>query len=362
MTGPLRDALGDRGARFDPDLDLVLDFGDPASELDALHDASAWTPEPVSAILATGPDLPDLLNRLSTRQVHDLAPGDGRATVVTSPKGRIVRRLWCHHLDREGVLLLDGLADGAGVVAHLGRYTFAERTGLQDAGDTWRAIAVRGPRAADALRSCGLPTPESSRTAGGAVAGAAVRVLGHDLLSPGSGWTVLFDDGDAAAVVAGIDDAIRGTGGRACGRDARETWRISRGLAADGLELTEDHNPLEAGLRFAVDFDKGCYVGQEVVARLETYDKVSRRLAVVAPGDDPGAIPERGAAIASDGRTIGALTSVAGVPGGSGWIALGYVKRSRFAAGAEVTLGESGTPARLHDPPVDVRDLAPGNV
>ena len=75
----------------------------------------------------------------------------------------------------------------------------------------------------------------------------------------------------------------------------------------------------------------------------------------------PGATPERGASIASDGRTIGGLTSVAIVPGRSRWLALGYVKRSRFAALAEVTLGESGTPARLHDPPVDVRDLAPTN-
>ena len=65
-----------------------------------------------------------------------------------------------------------------------------------------------------------------------------------------------------------------------------ERWRIAAGLPAAGHELTEDWNPLEAGLWDHVSFTKGCYVGQEVVARLRTYDKVSREIVRLRAGLD----------------------------------------------------------------------------
>jgi folate-binding protein YgfZ len=127
-------------------------------------------------------------------------------------------------------------------------------------------------------------------------------------------------------------------------------------LPRAGTELDEEHNPLEAGLRDAVNFSKGCYVGQEVVARLETYDKVSRRLMVVRPSDSATRAPVSGDTLTREGRAIGSITSAAVVPGGTAWIALAYVKRSRGEHGSAVGIGgdeRDGGRGVVLNPPVD---------
>jgi folate-binding protein YgfZ len=107
--------------------------------------------------------------------------------------------------------------------------------------------------------------------------------------------------------------------------EALEAWRILRGLPSPGHELTGDHNPLEAGLRDAVSFTKGCYVGQEVVARLNTYGKVAR--AIIRLELESGApVPVQGAAIVHRGSTIGAVTSATLPPGRKAPVAIAYVK------------------------------------
>ena len=88
-------------------------------------------------ILATGPDLLDLLHRLSTNAVKDLEPGEGRATVLTTPKGRIAHRLAVHRLPDAGVLLVGGTGGAGAVLEHFRRFTFAEQLGLSDVTDSW---------------------------------------------------------------------------------------------------------------------------------------------------------------------------------------------------------------------------------
>ncbi|HKQ62979.1 MAG TPA: glycine cleavage T C-terminal barrel domain-containing protein, partial [Candidatus Polarisedimenticolaceae bacterium] len=126
-----------------------------------------------------------------------------------------------------------------------------------------------------------------------------------------------------------------------------ECWRVLRGVPAAGAELNEEHNPLEAGLWDAVSFDKGCYVGQEVVARLRTYDKVARRLVGLefAAGTLP---PERGTPLFDAGREVGSVTSALRLPGGR-TIALGYVKPRQVELEQEVRAAdaEGGPIARL---------------
>jgi len=358
VTDALRRALGDRGAVYDPpSTDSPATFGDPGAEFDALWDTVAWSAQPVSAVIGVGADLADLLHRLSTQDLAALAPGDGRETVLTSPKGRIVHRLWCHHLGGDGILLLGAPGQAAAVIAHLDRYTFAERTGLRDASSDLQAFPVRGPRAARALEAAGLAVPERRGTATADVDGVAVRILGHDLLS-GDGFTVLVPSAAGPAWAERLDRAVRDDAGRAAGRAAVEAWRICRAVPGDGSELNADRNPLEAGLWDAVSFSKGCYVGQEVVARLRTYDKVSRSLCVVASTAGPSEpFPAPGAELFRDGRGIGELRSRTAVPGRPGWVGLAYVKRGRADDGDVVRVGtvEGGVEAVVRDPPLDPR-------
>lgn len=271
-------------------------------------------------LLGTGPDLLDLLNRLSTKAVTRVEAGAGCATVLTTPKGRIVERLFVHHLGDDGVLLVAGPGGGKRTLDHLARYTFAENTGLSDVGDAWSHLSLIGPGAGRTLEDAGLPRPGPLRAA----ATEGVWVLGEDGLSV-EGFSIAGPREREEAIrrrlrVPEVDDRVA------------EAWRILRGLPVAGHELTEDHNPLEAGLWDAVDFDKGCYVGQEVVARLNTYDKVSR----VLVGFRCPVLPQRGAAMLDGDRRVGVVTSALVPPGHRDTVGLAYVKKEHAASGSRL--------------------------
>jgi folate-binding protein YgfZ len=278
----------------------------------------------LARLIGTGPDLLGLLHRLSTGDVKDLRPGEGRETVVTNAKGRIVERLFVHHLGDDGVLLVGGPGGATRILDHLKRFTFAERTGLSDVTASTFALALVGPRWSETARAAGLPDLPPFGCAPSSIGGArihAARTNGFDA----EGALVVGRRDDAPAVLAVLLARATASGGGAINDDAFEAWRILQGLPASGHELTEEHNPLEAGLRSAVSFTKGCYVGQEVVARLNTYGKVAR--ALVRLELDPGSpVPAVGDAIVGEGGVVGAVTSAALPPGGGHPVALGYVK------------------------------------
>ncbi|MFQ5873180.1 MAG: YgfZ/GcvT domain-containing protein, partial [Dehalococcoidia bacterium] len=118
------------------------------------------------------------------------------------------------------------------------------------------------------------------------------------------------------------------------GTDAYDVLRIEAGVPIYGAELSEDVNPLEAGLRSSISFTKGCYVGQEVVARLNTYQKVKRHLVKLRFYD--GTAPHPGTPLELDGKEVGTLTSVAVLPGDVRAFALGYVRKAHAQPGVKL--------------------------
>lgn len=285
----------------------------------ALYDAGAQ-----ARLAGDGPDLLPLLNRLSTGEVAGLQPGASAQTVVTTAKGRIVARLFVHRLD-DGVRLIGGVDQGETILAHLARYTFAEKTGLEDRSARSFQWGLWG----DGIEAMGLPE---------VAPGAAV--------SCGDGVWLLGHDGESTAARSIVGPIAERESWRekliaagACPTGAEEIARrrILAGIPVSGHELTEEFNPLEAGLREAVSFTKGCYVGQEVVARLENYDKVSRRLLGLSTDSDLPA----GGELFVDGRKVGIVTSAAGS------VALCFVKIRAAGPGDDVTIGASGPTATL---------------
>jgi folate-binding protein YgfZ len=317
-----------------------------ALESCAVADRSA-----LGRLIGTGPDLLDLLHRLSTADLKALSAGEGRPTVLTTPKGRIVERLLVSHLGDAGVLLVAGSGSARRVQDHLARYTFAEKTGLADATAGTFQLALLGPGAGTALEAAGLPRPGAWAPLAVEVGGVGAHLLGHDGLS-GQGYSLVgpLDGRDAAH--AALVSGARAVGGVAVDRNVDEAHRILRGDAAGGHELTEEHNPLEAGLLDAVSFDKGCYVGQEVVARLNTYDKVSRVLVglELPAGAEP---PRPGAALFIEGKSVGTVTSAVTPPGWNHPVALAYVKRKALTGGDDLRIDteDAETTARVVDLP-----------
>jgi glycine cleavage system aminomethyltransferase T len=152
--------------------------------LDAAEGACALADRSdLGRLLGTGPDLLALLHRLSTGDVRDLRPGEGRPTVLTSAKGRIVERLSVHHLGEAGVLLVAGPQAAPRVAAHLRKFTFAEKTGLTDETAATFALALLGPRWVAAAEAAGIPPLSPYGVASCEVAGVrvhAARANGFD--------------------------------------------------------------------------------------------------------------------------------------------------------------------------------------
>jgi len=261
--------------------------------------------------------------------------------VLTSAKGRIVERLSVHHLGDDGVLLIGGPGSAPRVLAHLQKFTFAEQTGLSDWTLATFAFAVLGPRWADAVEKARMPALPPFGAAACDVAGVRVRVARTNGFNS-EGVLVIGDRASAGPVGAALNAAAEGLGGGSIDAHALEAWRILNGFPAAGHELTEEHNPLEAGLRDAVSFTKGCYVGQEVVARLNTYAKVAR--GIVRLELPPGApVPKEGAAVLHDGKVVGHVTSAILPPGRLAAVALAYVKSRELPAAIDaVTIEDAG--------------------
>ena len=147
----------------------------------------------------------------------------------------------------------------------------------------------------------------------------------------------------------GIAAGLTSEGATAANAGEWETLRVRSGAPAFGAEMGEPYNPLEAGLIGAIDFTKGCYIGQEVIARLDSYERVQKYLAVLrfSQGSDVTV----GASLAHDGRTSGEVTSLYTTPGGE-IRGLGYVRTAAAEPGntLELQAPASGT-ATVEDTP-----------
>jgi len=351
MADTLRDALLKSGAVIDGASALPLHFGAPKAELHAaLNVCTVADRSTLARLIGDWPDLLDLIHRLSTNAVTELKPGAGAETVLTTAQGRIVERLYLAHLGDAGVLLLGGAGRAGPVLEHLKKYTFAEQTGLADRGGDQCLLALGGPLAAETLATAGFAAPPPLGVADGMHDGLPVHILGHDGYSA-DGFSVLVSHERAGSLWRALVLAVSKTDGRAAGEQALQAARIRRGIPLAGAELTEEHNPLEAGLRDAVAFDKGCYVGQEVVARLDTYDKVSRCIVGLTLPENLLVVPGE-SKLFRDGTAAGIVTSVAAIDGME-TVALAYVKKRVAAFGDHVQVGaDDGPTATLQDFPM----------
>jgi tRNA-modifying protein YgfZ len=283
----------------------------------------------VEPLLVRGKDGLDLLHRLSTNALKQLQPGSGAATVFTTNKGRILDLVSVHRV-ADGLLLLCGASRARTVREWIERYTFREEVTVEDLPAGFRTLGLHGVRAVElATQLLGAEAAGRELHAVMPVTGAGFVVRSFPL---GGGSFLIVAPGELidrlrieALAASGIEVA-------AAGRECLELLRIEAGLPAAGHELGEEYNPWEARLQDAIALDKGCYVGQEVIARLEgrggNVNKALRGLRLSAPA-------AAGTALTAEGKDVGWLTTAAVSPR-LGPIALGYVHRTHFAPGSAV--------------------------
>ncbi|MBM3940715.1 MAG: hypothetical protein FJ318_07495 [SAR202 cluster bacterium] len=284
-----------------------------------------------------GKDALDLLNRLSTNKLEALPPGHARLTVLASPNARPIDLLALGAVDG-GMLCLTSVGRQQAAIDWLDTFTFGEEIVVEDVTAPTAQFALAGPRVPAALADIGLPALERDRLAPVTIADCPAT-LWRD--ASGLLWHVIAGAPQADAVW----DALVAAGVTPAPPEAWEAFRVAIGLPMYGREFGDDTNPLESRLMGAISEDKGCYTGQEVIARLITYKKVQRRLMAATLSGQ--AAP--GAALVADGQPAGVVTSVAPRPDGT-MAALALVRVAKARPGHMLAVEGSSVIATLAEP------------
>lgn len=255
----------------------------------------------------TGPDRVRYLNGQISNDVRGLPAGEARRACIMTAKGRLCAHIW--YSATPDFLRVD--AAGAlrePLAARLERYIVADDVELVDAGESERLFHVLGPAAESVAGNTGATAARADR----------LGIPGWDIHVFAGEAEPLWQQLEATLPV--VDDALQ------------KTLRIEAGIPAWGAELSEETLPPEAGLDItAIDYHKGCYIGQEVISRLKSIGHVNRQLrGLLAPADDAG-LDLQGAILHDPGdpeKEAGRITSAAYSFALARPAALGYVKRA----------------------------------
>lgn len=279
----------------------------------------------------TGRDRLDLLHRLSTNDLRKLGSGQGAPTVLTSPTGRVMALLMVYAGERE-VYLRAQPGQSAGVARYLNSMIFwQDEVAVADLSAETAQFGVYGPQATERLAGLASAVPDVPAYGWGraTLAGTEVSLHRGGPLEA-QDWTVVAPRSSADAIratLAGVMDELDAA--------TADVLRVEAGLPAWGHELSDQVTPLETGLLSAISFNKGCYTGQEVIARQVNYDKITRNLVGLLLGEDAAGRVRSGASVAGPGRG-GFVGSVVMSPGLGRPIALAVVPRELAQPGTQV--------------------------
>ena len=323
---------------------VASSFGDSDNEHKLAQEAVCIADRShLGRILAHGSDTLDLMNRLSTNLVDPLPVGKGETTVITTGKGRILDWItMLHHND--DVLIITSPERREAVAEWIDMYTFDENTTLEDVTQSTAMLSLLGPSAESVLGTLlGTSVAQLSR-----LDCMLVQWHGHEVIvartNPAGqrGFDLVFPSEAADDLWA---EALE-LGASPIGQEALEALRIEARLPKWGNELTEEHNPLEAGLEGEVSWTKGCYTGQEVVARLFNYQRVQRHM--VALELPEANAPQLGTHLLVDGETAGYITSVSTMPSNGTVMGLASLRTAYVELDRVLTIGDAdGVNARV---------------
>jgi folate-binding protein YgfZ len=350
---PLLEHLNATGARrFDyQGAPAVRDFGDTPTEYRAARETAALFPLTWrGALRFVGPDRRSWLHGQVTNEVNGLADGAWNEATIINIQGRMVADLRVFALP--DALLADLPAAVAATTAeHLDRYLIMERVEIENAGADLRLLSVQGPRAAEAVRAAtGVAAAEiapytfvSQEGPGG-----APLIVARASPAGGSGFD-LFAAAEAAPLIWDqLSAAVRAVGGRPAGWEALNTLRVEAGIPWWGHELDPSIVPLEARLERAISLTKGCYVGQEIIARIDARGHVNNLLGGLRLPGDP--LPEPGSAVWTEEKRIGRVTTAVHSPALGASVALAFLRREWTEPGRTVWVETDGErqPATTH--------------
>lgn len=344
---PLRAALAAAGATFGNarGTEVALEFGDAAGEYHTAREHAAVIDRSASGkIEVSGPDAASFLHNLCTNDVKGLMPGSGCEAFLTSAQAKVlghalIFRVACER-GTEGAFWLD-LAPGQAdkVLRHLDRHLISEQATLSDRSSDLVQLHVCGPDASRRIDHVFYVQPALSPAPNVTlfeIEGAGVQVRRTDSFGL-PGFDLLAD----LATGVRLWQRLVAAGVRPAGARPAEILRVEAGRPLYGIDIDDTNLPQEAGrTEQAISFTKGCYIGQETVARIRTYGHVNRSLVGVRLSGPSAAEP--GSHVLREGAEVGLVTSSVLSPKVGCPVALAYVKRGCERPGTRLQVQASG--------------------
>ncbi len=334
----LQEKLASAGARLESyrGAETAASFGDTATEFRALMEGCglfdmSWQ----AKLVLTGEDRIRWLNGMVTNNVRDLAVGHGVYNFVLTPQGRIVGDLVAYNRG-DLVLVTTDRAQLAAIAEIFDRYIIMDDVEVADVSDKLSAVGMAGPHAARILRSAGIDVAQLD-------SGQVIDLVWHDIgISVTRGTHPNMDAYEiwfAAEQADRVWDRLLAVGAMPVGSEALELCRIARGVPLFGRDFGQRDLPQETEQKHALNFTKGCYIGQEIVERIRARAILHRTFTGFRVEGEP---PQAGTKVQSEGKNIGEITSAARIPfpNGERTVALGYLRREFEAPGTPVQIGE----------------------
>jgi len=291
-----------------------------------------------SKLSLSGKDRVRWLNGMITNKVRDLAPGQGIYAFVLNAQGHILGDLYAYNRG-ESLLLDTDQSQSEKLLEIFRRYIIMDAVTLANLSDQCASIGIAGPKVGEVLRAAGITFEKlgSLQSVDLAWQGLPLSVVrsDHPVLESYEIWST-------PEHLSVLSEALAKSGATAVGPAAIELLRIACGIPRYGQDIRERDLPQETEQLRALNFEKGCYIGQEIVERIRSRGKVHRKFTGF---EVMGPAPLCGEKIQSQGKEVGEVTSTACLPfpSKSQPVALGYIRREAVVAEQPLEAG----PARL---------------
>jgi folate-binding protein YgfZ len=311
-------------------------FGDPQAEFAALRRACGVYDLGFRAkISLTGGDRVRWLNGMVTNNIRDLVVGRGAYAFLLNPQGHILGDLFAYNRG-ESITVDTDCGQIEKILATFDHYIIMDDVEVANLSEQLTALGIAGPKAGDVLASAGFAVPQTQ------------ALQAESAMWQGTECTLVRGEDDeraayeiwlAPAGVKPLWDALLAAGAAPVGSEALELQRVVSGIPRYGVDVCERDLPQETEQPRALNFNKGCYVGQEIVERIRSRGAVHRKFTGFVA--DAAASITAGAKIVAGEKEVGEITSAASLhlAGRDKIVALGYIRREVGVAGREVSIG-----------------------
>jgi folate-binding protein YgfZ len=303
-------------------------------------------------IQVTGSDRLRWLNGMVSNTVQSLPEGEGNYSFLLSVQGRIQGD--CYVYQRSGDLLLDtGFDQIPALMRHLDHFIIMDDVELADVSHQWTALSLAGPGAPRVLATLGFAPPASS-VQNARMSSTRIGEVPCTIIEAYHVAVPRFELWFAPEHVLAIWETLQAAGATPCGLEAMEALRVLEATPLYGIDLNDRDLPQETAQTRALNFSKGCYLGQEIVERIRSRGKVNRQFRQFAlQGGQPSQLPlHLPIDLRSGEQSVGRITSTAslssaGLPQA---LALGFIRIEVVERNAEITY-DGGVATALAAPP-----------